>query len=337
MNSQRIIMLNALTGIILLNACTRDDSYTLSSDDLLDRIPPLEDFLPERPLAVGAKLKLSMRDIQRNNSKSLNITNVESNNEAVFKASIAQDNSIIVEALASGNGTLTVTSYDEATMRMVTNTLELTALEVEVLTLSSQCKPTSSSSHNYFQNQPLKLDIYAKSRSGKTLRGYGYSPITFSHEDVTLVDVDFTSGTLNLAVGEALGPLELSSPARVELLHEINIVASQQIDGVVTDPKQIPIIEKDRGVILAIEPTIKGQSICDFSSTFSITSLTPDLCEINPDPELQKVGIDAQELSEVGWALLSPKEIGACQLELTYPPDEFGEGSTLTITIPITP
>lgn len=335
MSAQHMLQLLTITSLLTLSACT---ASTPGQEEQLEFSYTSNSPSFDRLLAVGAKLDLSVSDLERSD---VVIERVQSDDEEVLKASIGPDNKVIVEATGEGRAKLTIRASTNNFERSLTDTVEIVTRVPQVVKVSHSCEGMSEDisldEGYYLKGQTIELPYKVQLKDGQNLIGYGYNPIEFDNTTTKLASVDFVSAKLKVELGDVAGKVKLTSPFDPSLLQILNIVEAAQIDGAHLELQE-PVSTAESSFAI-VRPALAGIPLCKTSLTFTLTTLTPEICEVNTFNDLLALESPDEDIildGEFGWIDIKGKVVGDCKFTVNYPQGAEGAGVSAELSVAVT-
>jgi len=282
-----------------------------------------------KPIAVGAKLDLEVRDV--GGQQPVNLTDASFDDTAVLDVVSFNDHELTVTATGEGNALLSVagTTVDGDDL---TDSVNLLARVPEVHLLWHTCDPTGSGEAGYLTSQRVWLPFDFEMDNGQPVIGYGYYPVALSGDAaMTINETDSTQAHMAYDIGDTPGALTMTSDIDGATLSML-IAAPEQIDGV-ADPIAFVLEDIDVGDVNSfyVLPTVDGTTLCQAEVTKQVASVTPDICDVRDRDPLDPSSY------EYGWFEVEGLAEGTCEFTVTYPDGNGGQGASGTFSYTIEP
>ena len=267
-----------------------------------------------KPIAVGASLDLRALELG-------------SDEEVRLELAQAQP-PLVVEGVAAHTVQLKATQAGKALVkvkgrtqdgRVLQDQITLRAAPIAAIALAHGC---TDQNHAVYQaglsDVAVPMTRYAANR--ELLVGYGVFPVTLEPEGSATVDTRSEDGhALHLSLAKRAARFELVSALGPERL-SFELVEQAAIDGLRLD-------ELDQGartsvgqtMWLQLQPTYKGQPLCQHQTPIEAKSLTPERCDVTTilDQHQRQDGSHAQNTE--GVVKVRGKSFGICRVEAWLP------------------
>lgn len=319
----------AITTIMTLSAC---ESSTTGKSGLLEfRYSTDDDFADfNKPIAVGAKLDLRVYKAGTAGDLDATVESATSEDENILKIAGTSGNTITLEATGDGSAELEVTAKLADTGESVTDAIDMMARVPEVVTVSHLCLNASAAEGYYLKNSEIYLPFEMKLKDGQNVIGYGYYPVQFDNEAITLSAGNKSQSHIKVTIGETSGESKLSSELDTTTALTLNIVEEGQIDGALLDGNAQASVGQH--TIAQVSPTVAGKTLCQAKTEFTVETTTTDICDV-------KRLVDDSTLTELareyGYLEVEAKSVGDCKFTITYPKGNAGQGATVALELPI--
>lgn len=325
MNKLRLTGLSvALFSLACSSSLTGNEGNFQFSYTADDRIT---DF--NKPIAVGAKLDLEVRDV--GGQQPVNLTDASIDDTSVLDVVTFNDHELTVVATGAGNALLSVagTTVDGDDL---TDSVNLLAAVPEVHKLWHSCEPAGSGPAGYLTSQRIWLPFDMEMANGQPVIGYGYYPVVFDGSpSLTVNKTDSTQAHIAVDVGDVTGPVAMVSDIDGSTL-EMTIVAPGQIDGA-ADPIAFVLEDIDVGDTndFYVLPMAADVTLCQAEVTKTVQSDTPDICDVRDRDPLDPGAY------EYGWFEVEGLAEGTCRYTVTYPDGNDGQGASAQFSFEIQP
>ena len=274
-----------------------------------------------KPIALGAKLRITVRDAGGAPGTGADVKSAATNNPSVAKVVSFEDSDVIVEGLADGEFALEVSAEVGFPAESKEDRVSMLVREPEVLKIGHACKSFGANKAYYLVGHHIELTFEMELADGQDVIGYDYYPIELDNPDLaTLTRGHEEAKIFKFTLGSRPGDLLISSTVD-DTKATIGIVDEAAIDGA-----RMLGAEKDLGAIgtlRRVRPTVGGEDICSSELDREVSSLTPDICKVTKGdkPEYVRFEFEPGSLNET------------CQFEVTYPGGNGGEGMTQVLEI----
>jgi len=208
-------VLLALLTFVLMPACK---SVLTGNEGNLEFTYPADDRVADfnKPIAVGAKLELEVRDA--GSRKAVSLTSASTEDDSVLRVVSFSGSKLILEGVSSG-GTLVLVEAN-TTGGALGDSVNMLARVPEVMKLANTC--VTEASAQYLTGQDIIIPYDFEMSNGQPVIGFGYFPITLEPAtgmtlDTTSVDQQwfhFTTGATAQNVTLSTSSGSTSPPAR---------------------------------------------------------------------------------------------------------------------------
>ena len=316
-----------LSGLSLISLSVGCESQLTGNDGNFQFSYPADDRVLDfnKPIAVGAKLDIEVTDVGARDD--LEISGASSADDAVLTVDSFSGNAFTLLGTGAGNVLLTVTGTTAAGDEL-TDSVNMGAKVPEVHKLAHTCDGGTRSA--YLTGQDIWVPFEFEMANSQPVIGYGYYPVTASDESVLSIDPAWEgSQYMKFTTGSA-GDITLTSDLDGSAI-ELNVIAEADIDGV-GDPTAFVLEDIDVGDVNAfyVLPTVGELTVCQADVTFTVTSDTPDICDVRTTDDALASG-DA--LYEYGWFEVEGKAAGECSYTVAYPNSTVATSAQFTYTI----
>lgn len=287
-------------------------TFSFAADD------NLLDF--NKPIGVGARLELTVRE--SGNNRGVTLLDAKFDDESLGVISF-DGNKIIVEGLAEGNAELQV----DAELRdgtVVSDSVNLLARVPEVLKLNHTCSDDREAL--YLTGQRILVPFDMERSNGQPVIGFGLYPVSFDPADALTLDESIAAQQfMHLDTSETAQTVTLKSDIDDTSL-TLKLTDPADIDGaeLIADFRALV----DVPAIYYALPTVGGQRVCQALTDPTVTSDTPEVCEVTrPEDNTDPAAPD----NELGFIRVLGKQVGVCSFTVTYP--ESGASTQLSVDI----
>ncbi len=272
-----------------------------------------------KPIAVGAKLDISVRTAGTNELVSLQSAIVE--DPTVLEVVSASGSAMTLGGKGTGN-TLISVSAKQPDGTVVDDSVNLGARVPERLKLHHYC--SNDTAAPYLVGNEVLVPYDLEMTNGQAVIGYGYWPITMEPAAAaTLNQTNKAQQHLWLKLGDTAGKLTLTSQIDDTTL-ELDLVAPGAIDEALLDggaAAKTAFVGTTHFVL--IRPQTGGRTICQATTEMTATSTTPDACEVEALTIERK---DDGLVNGWGWVQIKGKQVAKCIFEVSFPKAADGAG-----------
>ncbi len=280
----------------------------------------------DRPIAVGAKLDLRAyrANVAASESNDVSLNNADSSAPAILEVLSASGNTIVLEAKGEGQARISVD-----TAQGLSDAVTLTTRAAEVVRSHHVCLGEDGArGATYLAGQEIFLPFVLGLSDGSNLVGYGYYPLTADDAGVTVKPNQREIGFVTLVIGpDVSGPVALTSSVDDDFTMTLNVVSEADIQGArLANPSAV--VGVGNADIFSVQPTLaRDEPLCQADATFTVATTTPEICDVarlQGDEESAAIALSRQ----LGWISVEGKQLGDCELTLTYPNADNGAGIT---------
>lgn len=276
-----------------------------------------------KPIAVGAKLDLFVRDAGAGGDRQVTLVSASTDDESIARIVEFEGNEITLEGVGEGSFRIEVEANVAATEETETDSVDMLVRVPEKVLLSHTCGGESTG--YYLAGQDVYVPFEMKMNDGQNVIGYGYYPV--EHEPAEAMTRDEShQGTqyIRYNLGEETGTVTVSSTLD-EATIDLELVEIGQADGATLSTPEVKL-EDGQTHLRYVLPTIAGKPICQAIVDLSVTSTSEDVCDVS------RVG-DAEIYAKnnntgSGWLEIAAKKEGTCTFDVTFPGANGGEGVT---------
>lgn len=293
--------------------------FSYTADDVVS------DF--NKPIAVGAKLDLRVREAGTNLPATIN--SAISDDGDVLAVGSFSSNQLTLEAKGEGNVLIEVEAA-VAGKDAVTDSVNMRAAEATRHELRHTCADASV----YIANSTDVFVFYDLfTANNEPAIGYGLFPLTLEPSTGATLDQTSTSQfAYSMDLGDP-GTLTLTSTIDDSTL-TLNLVAKGDVDGAQLSPVSASTaILVNQNAFVSVSPTVGGERVCQAKMGMTVESLTPEICTVAVpgavDDELK------ESLYESLFVRIDGLALGTCEFEVTLPDGANGAGATATLSVPI--
>ncbi|MEM1349850.1 MAG: hypothetical protein AAGI01_14910 [Myxococcota bacterium] len=290
-----------------------------------------------KPIAIGARLDLTVARAGTEGDRRVTLDEASSDDTDVLEVVSTAGDKMIVEGRGAGRAELSATATLTATSEQVTDFIDMTAREPEVVNLWHSCyangdeRQTREARYIAGQNN-LWIPFDMEMQNGQSVIGYGRYPVELEPAEGASFVADNTLQSHIRIDGGAVGDLTLASQVDDTTLG-VKFVEPGVIDGaeIVLEPLVLQPGETKFAYVL---PTEGNQRICQANVQIEVAGTSADTCEVK---KASNPSLDAtNDPRRFGWLELKATAIGECTFDVTYPEGEGGEGSTTSLSVRVT-
>lgn len=276
-----------------------------------------------KPIAKGAMLDLKVYKAGTGNIKA-NVSLVTPEDAAVFEIANTSGNVVTLKGIAAGESELSFETDqgDDA--------IDMMVRVPEVLKMRHQCGGALETTGLYIQGQEFHIPFDMELKDGQQVIGYGYYPMSFDNEAVTLKPGSKRADFAHFQIGaEVEGDVVMSSDVDDKTL-TLSIIKEGDIDG--AKPVVISPIRVSGTDFVQILPQREGKSICQAKVVMSVNVTSPEICQVTILPD---DGIQSKFTLKYGWVEVKGISKGDCTFDVTYPSGNDGAGTTESLTLEV--
>lgn len=319
----------SLISLITISACIPsaqgvNDNITFSYDAKGGQF--------SRAVAIGASLELEVRD---NGNKKLFVREVTIDEPDIFKVVERGESSITLKAIGDGNTMVSVIAQNSSG-QTVTDEILMRASKPATIKVTHACADEDELVGYYLKAQEIELPIVALNQDDGELVGVGGDLVELNAELAQLVSLNLSRQTLKLKLGETPGEVELKSAYDANFKRVIKIVEPAQIDDITLEQGDEVVVGS--GSFMTVRPAIMGGAICGSTLPLTITTLTPEVCDVATVTERLSEAdqpVDPAALGDSGLIDVEGKAAGDCKFTVTYPQGAAGAGASAEFTVKI--
>ncbi|MEZ4265400.1 MAG: hypothetical protein R3F39_03395 [Myxococcota bacterium] len=287
-----------------------------------EAVDELSDF--NKPLAVGAKLDLRVREA--GNRAEVDLLVARSESADVLKVvDFTTKGPIILEGVADGTARVAVRARLNSGVT-VDDTVDMQARVPEVLKLRHVCSPDTEAA--YFVDMDVLVPFDMELRTGKALVGYGLHPVDVAPAaGVAFDDTSKDQENFHVRTSATPGLVTLSSQVDSNTLG-MRLVNIGDIDGGGLSPAslddEVPVNAIGSVRVL---PTVGGQYVCCPRTPMTVVTDTPETCEV--------LGLGEATCLVAGFVTVRGKAEGDCKFRASWAAGQGGAGLETSLTVPI--
>lgn len=313
----------ALCALGVASGCesllTGNEGHLLFSYAAVDE---LSDF--NKPIAVGAKLDLTVREAGTRAQVDLVVARSESA-DVLRVVDFSTKGPIVLEGVADGTARIAVRAKLKSGAT-VDDSVDMQARKPEVLKLRHVCSPDTEAA--YFVDTDVLIPFDMELRSGKALVGYGLYPVDVEPAAGAVFDAA-SKDQENFHVHTAATPGLVTLSSRVDSnTLGMRLVHIGDIDGGALSPASLD----DKVPVNAIGsvrvlPTVAGQYVCCPQTPMTVVNDTPEICDV--------LALGEATCVVSGFVTVRGKAEGTCSFRASWAAGGAGAGVEATATVPI--
>ena len=321
-------VLLALLTFVLMPACK---SVLTGNEGNLEFTYPADDRVADfnKPIAVGAKLELEVRDA--GSRKAVSLTSASTEDDSVLRVVSFSGSKLILEGVSSG-GTLVLVEAN-TTGGALGDSVNMLARVPEVMKLANTC--VTEASAQYLTGQDIIIPYDFEMSNGQPVIGFGYFPIPL--EPATGMTLDTTSVDqqwFHFTTGATAQNVTLSNSIDSTTL-TLELVEVGSVDGGMLQLDSLLPAEVGKKRALYVLPTANGRPICQAQTDYSVVTDSPEVCTVTAivAPDTADLGV----AKEFGWLEVEGLTAGTCNFTVTYTEGAAGVGASSALAVPVNP
>jgi len=321
-------VLLALLTFVLMPACK---SVLTGNEGNLEFTYPADDRVADfnKPIAVGAKLELEVRDA--GSRKAVSLTSASTEDDSVLRVVSFSGSKLILEGVSSG-GTLVLVEAN-TTGGALGDSVNMLARVPEVMKLANTC--VTEASAQYLTGQDIIIPYDFEMSNGQPVIGFGYFPITL--EPATGMTLDTTSVDqqwFHFTTGATAQNVTLSNSIDSTTL-TLELVEVGSVDGGMLQLDSLLPAEVGKKRAPYVLPTANGRPICQAQTDYSVVTDSPEVCTVTAivAPDTADLGV----AKEFGWLEVEGLTAGTCNFTVTYTEGAAGVGASSALAVPVNP
>jgi len=321
-------VLLALLTFVLMPGCK---SVLTGNEGNLEFTYPADDRVADfnKPIAVGAKLELEVRDA--GSRKAVSLTSASTEDDSVLRVVSFSGSKLILEGVSSG-GTLVLVEAN-TTGGALGDSVNMLARVPEVMKLANTC--VTEASAQYLTGQDIIIPYDFEMSNGQPVIGFGYFPITL--EPATGMTLDTTSVDqqwFHFTTGATAQNVTLSNSIDSTTL-TLELVEVGSVDGGMLQLDSLLPAEVGKKRALYVLPTANGRPICQAQTDYSVVTDSPEVCTVTAivAPDTADLGV----AKEFGWLEVEGLTAGTCNFTVTYTEGAAGVGASSALAVPVNP
>lgn len=322
----------AALGLAALGAAACQSSLTGNEGNLTFYYPTDDELDFNKPIAVGAKLDLTVKTAGVPHAN-VDLTAVTTGNSQVLASKGFLGNAFTIEAVGDGNTSITVNAK-KADGTATHDTINMLARKAEVLDMVHSCSALPLA--YYLVDKDIFVPYDLKLKDGRAVIGYGYHPLTIAPATgLVWNQVNKAQWAYVYHTQKLPGDVTLTSQLETGKSWSFRLVDESQIDGGRVDPvtgKTIEVLAGTSAFLLA-RPTIGGQPLCQPDTTFTATGKSPDICTVTPSAA--KLPNSKEFVEAWSWVTVKGSKVGVCEFDVTWPKGNKGQGVTVPMKVNI--
>jgi len=324
-----ILTMLVIGALSALAAC--QSSLTGKEGNLTFYYPTDDELDFNKPIAIGAKLDLTVKTAGLPKA-AVELTAVKSSNPQVLAAGPFLGGVFTLEGKGSGSAQITVTAK-KSDGTTVSDSIDMMARKPDKIEVYHSCAAGAADAF-YLVDKKIFLPYDFKMANGQSVIGYGYHALSVAPAAALVQDQIAKAQWAYLYQTQKLpGDVTVTSQLEPTRSWTLRLVDEGAIDGGKLDAltnKTIEVLAGLPAYVLA-RPTIGGKPLCQPDTTFSAVSKTPEVCTVAPSAAKAQAN---KELVEAwSWLTITGKQVGVCQLEVTWPKANKGQGLTVPLKV----
>lgn len=318
-----VVVISLAVGVACESKLTGNEGnfqFSYTADDAL------LDF--NKPLAVGARLDMSVRDIETDTP--VDLTDASLQDGAIMEVVSFNGDTVVLQAASAGNTLLNVEGTN-ANGDLLTDSVNVRAAVPEIHELNHTCTGQRSAAYLAGQDIYVPFEFKMDNASKEPVIGYGYYPVTLSASEPMALDSSWTGAQFMRFETAAAGAVTVTSDIDGTTL-DLEIIDEADIDGV-EEPTAWVFEDIDVGDTnpFFVRPMSDDLVVCQATASIQVVSDTPSICSVEVTGDDLASG-DSEY--EYGWFEVTGVAEGTCQYTVTYP---GGTGASAQFTYPIEP
>lgn len=282
-----------------------------------------------KPIAVGASLDIKVAQV---NNRPVSIDAASFDDPGVLDVASFDGDTVTVTGTGDGGALLSVDATTPGGASL-SDSVNLLARVPEVIKLNHSC--TLDREAAYLIGQQVWVYYEMEMSNGQPVIGYGYYPLALAEGGPTLDKDASSQWYVALDTGALPGQATLRSEIDDTTLL-LDVHDAGDIDGI-QEPIAGVIEDVDVGDVnpFYVRSMVGDRVVCQGDLTKTVTSLTPDICDVRDTEEPADADREAQ--AEYGWFEIEGVAAGTCQYEVSFPQAGGGAGVSRTFTYEIEP
>jgi hypothetical protein len=336
------ILLTMSAAALFASACNPEIGGEEGNLTLTYNEGPIGGATGSSPLAVGAKLDYSAM-VNGNKEQKVSFDAATAADDKIIRVDGVNGGLMTLEGVADGETTIDV----EATApdgEALTDSFELEAATVDALEFDNPCAKDAEAL--YLVDHDINLH-YTMRAAGKIAVGYGHYPVEFEPADAATLGDSTVNGLLPLRTPGTPGEISVKSQVD-DTTFALTLIEQGDIDGAkifeqdFLDESNFPV-EVDKSLTLHLLPTASGLlpavqepvPVCQSDITIEATATTSDTCEVAYEARTSDDGLF--NLYEPNVLKVTGKAEGSCEIDVSIPGADGGNGITETFTFDVRP
>lgn len=277
-----------------------------------------------KPIAVGAKLDLFVRDAGAGGDRDVSLEAASTDDEGIAKISEFSGNKMIIEAVSDGSFEITVSAKVNSSGEVEEDKVDMLVRTPEVLELRHTCGESGGNKGYYLAGSDIYIPFELRLEDGQNVIGYGVYPME-NTEGLTRDESHVGSQYVKYQAADAPGTTTISSTIDETTL-DVELIEAGSIDGMVLGADEDIDLKLDQGNLRYVLPTIGGSPVCQARTEFKAISNNPENCSV-------KVVLEPGDFANVdytgsGWLEIEGLAKGDCAVSVSIPAANGGEGVT---------
>lgn len=276
-----------------------------------------------KPIAKGALLDLKVFKAGSGLIKA-NVSAATPEDASVFEIDNTSGHVVTIKGVGVGESELSFQTDqgDDA--------IDMMVRVPEVLKAQHHCLAPSASNGVYIQGRDVAVPFDLELLDGQQVIGYGYYPMSFDDEGITLKPGAKRADFAQFDIGpEVEGEVVMSSDVDDKTL-TFEVIKEADIDGVEA-MVFAPIRVQDTDFVHLL-PQFEGKHVCQAKVAMSVTPTSPDTCQVTLLPD---DGIQSDLTLKYGWIEVKGIAKGDCTFDVSIPSANGGAGLIESLTLEV--
>ena len=334
------ILLTISTAALFASACNpeiggEEGNLALTYDE-----GPVAGATGSSPLAVGANLDYSAH-LEGKQEQKVSFTSAMSDDDQIIRVHGTDGGLMTLTGVAEGAAMIDVEA-EGPDGEPITDAFELETATVDEVEFANPCAPDAEAL--YLVDHDIRLH-YTMRSEGSVAVGYGYYPIAVEPIDGASLGQTTQNGVLPLHTGTTPGQVELSTTID-DTAFTLTLAEPGDIDGAQVFEQEfvngnLPVAVGD-SLSVRLLPTVSGLlpqvqepvPVCQADIDIEATTSTSDICEVayEPNPNASE---EIFHLYETNVLTVTGKAEGTCEISVTIPDADGGNGVTETFSVDV--
>lgn len=335
------ILLTLSAATLFASACNpeiggEEGNLTLTFDE-----GPVAGATGSAPLAVGAMLDYSAY-ANDNEEQKVSFISATSDDDSLVRVVDFEGGLMTLEGAGDGTATVAVSVVGPDGDELI-DSFEIDAATVDALEFDNPCAKDSDAL--YLVDHDIDLH-YTMRAGGKIAVGYGHYPVEFEPADGATVGESSVSGLLPLQTRATPGEITVQSQVD-DTAFDLTLIEQGEINGATIfesdflNGSDLPV-EVGKELPLHLLPTVSGLlpavqepvPVCQSDIAVEVDTTTSDICSVSYGPSSVQGGLF--QLYEPNQLKVTGNAEGTCEISVTIPGADGGNGITETFSIEVT-